>query len=72
MKDDIVVFAQNNPQGNFSYIETGYRQGDINMDGDVKYQGPANDLDAIMFFNVILYTANISYSPIFIIYERIP
>jgi hypothetical protein len=72
VKDDIVVFAQNNPQGNFSYIETGYRQGDINMDGDVKYQGPANDLDAIMFFNVILYPLNTSYSPIYIIYERIP
>jgi hypothetical protein len=71
VKDDILL-ATGNPNGDFSYIETGYRQGDINMDGDVKYQGPANDLDPIIFFNIVLYPLNTSYSPIFIMYERIP
>jgi hypothetical protein len=71
VKDDI-LFALGNPNGDFSYIETGYRQGDINMDGDVKYQGPSNDLDAIIFFNIVLYPLNTTYIPIYIMYERIP
>jgi hypothetical protein len=71
VKDDI-LFAQGNPNGDFSYIEPGYRQGDINMDGDVKYQGPSNDLDPIIFFNIVLYPLNTTYSPIYIMYERIP
>jgi hypothetical protein len=40
---------------NFSYnhVRDGYYPGDNNLDGRVKYQGPANDVDQYIFFNII-------------------
>ena len=71
VKDDILL-ATANPTGDFSYIESGYRQGDTNLDGDVIYQGPTNDIDILIFFNVILHPANTTTNPLFIIYQQIP
>lgn len=71
VKDDILL-AGANASGDFSYIESGYRQGDTNMDGDVIYQGTTNDLDIMIFFNVLLHPANGASNPLFIIYQQIP
>ncbi len=40
---------------NYSYnhVRNGYMPGDNNLDGFVKYQGPANDVDPFIFFNII-------------------
>ena len=54
----------------YNHIRKGYFNGDTNLDGDVKYQGPKNDLDRLMFFNVLSYPNTIGILQI--IYERLP
>jgi hypothetical protein len=55
---------------NFSYIPTGYHLGDTNLDGDVKYQGPSNDVDNLIFFNVLTHPGNLAPSVIYTIGEQ--
>lgn len=57
---------------NLNYILKGYELGDNNMDGEVRYQGPKNDVDELQFFNVILHLENIDFRPNKIIYEQLP
>jgi hypothetical protein len=59
-----------NPSFNNSYVPTGYKLGDTNLDGDVKYQGPANDVDDLIFFNVIPFPLNTAKSPLYIMSEQ--
>jgi len=42
------------------------------MDGDVKYQGASNDVDAMIFFNVIQHPENINFFINFFITQQIP
>jgi hypothetical protein len=37
----------------YNHVRNGYFPGDNNLDGKVKYQGPANDVDPFIFFNII-------------------
>jgi hypothetical protein len=37
----------------YNHVRRGYYPGDNNLDGRVKYQGPANDVDPYIFFNII-------------------
>jgi hypothetical protein len=37
----------------YNHVRDGYYPGDNNLDGKVKYQGPANDVDPFIFFNII-------------------
>ena len=57
---------------NHNYIIKDYCLGDNNMDGELKYQGPNNDIDVLQFFNVILHEENPDYRGNKIIYEQIP
>jgi len=57
---------------NHNFIIKDYCLGDNNMDGELKYQGPNNDIDNLMFFNVILHEENSDYRSNKIIYEQIP
>lgn len=57
---------------NLNYIINDYCIGDNNMDGELKYQGPDNDIDVLQFFNVILHEENSRFLSNKIIYEQIP
>jgi hypothetical protein len=42
-----------NQNYSYNHVRNGYHPGDNNLDGFVKYQGPANDVDPFIFFNII-------------------
>jgi hypothetical protein len=42
-----------NANYSYNHVRDGYYPGDNNLDGKVKYQGPANDVDPFIFFNII-------------------
>ncbi len=65
-----VLTAQSVAPINFSYIPSGYHLGDTNLDGDVKYQGPSNDVDNLIFFNVLTHPGNLAPSVIYTIGEQ--
>ena len=71
LKDD-VLFASGNAMSDFAYIEPGYRQGDNNLDGEAVYQGGTNDIDLLVFFNVLQHPGNPASNPIFVIYQQLP
>lgn len=56
----------------FNHIAKGYKQGDTNMDGSVKYQGLGNDIDQTIFFNVIQHPENTAIFVNFFITEQLP
>ncbi len=65
-----VLTTVGNSALDFSYVPMGYHIGDTNLDGDVKYQGPTNDVDNLIFFNVLSHPANTTFSPLFLITEQ--
>jgi hypothetical protein len=69
VKNDVLTNATNSAQ-DFSFVPTGYKLGDTNLDGDVKYQGPKNDVDAMIFFNVLSHPANNTVSKLYIVSEQ--
>jgi hypothetical protein len=69
VKNDVLT-SPLNPLFNNSYVPTGYKLGDTNLDGDVKYQGPANDVDNLIFFNVIPFPLNTANSALYIMSEQ--
>lgn len=56
----------------YNSVLHGYYGSDTNMDGKVKYQGPQNDIDAYIFFNVLFHPQNTAYRLNFAIPEQIP
>jgi hypothetical protein len=71
LKDD-VLYATGNTMSDFAYVEQGYKQGDHNMDGNAIYQGQVNDIDPLVFFNVMQHPGNAAMNAIFVIYQQIP
>ncbi len=72
---DIYTHPENKGEDGFpnhNFIIKDYCLGDNNMDGELKYQGPGNDIDNLMFFNVILHEENPDYRGNKIIYEQVP
>ena len=65
-----VLTTVGNSALDFSYVPMGYHIGDTNLDGDVKYQGPTNDVDNLIFFNVLSHPANTTFSPLFLVSEQ--
>jgi Bacterial Ig-like domain len=62
-----------NANYSYNHVRDGYYPGDNNLDGKVKYQGPANDVDPFIFFNIISrHPDNISKFINFYITEGIP
>lgn len=72
--DIFLSLWQSNPGIPITYnsVLHGYYGSDTNMDGKVKYQGPKNDIDAYIFFNVLFHPQNTSYRLNFAISEQIP
>ena len=71
------IFVDDNNKGpdgfpNYNYIKRGYNISDSNMDGEIRYQGPNNDVDDLQFFNIILHPDNPGFFSNKIIYEQIP
>lgn len=61
-----------NTSSSFNHIRNGYYTGDTNMDGSVKYQGLNNDIDVLIFFNVLNHPENTSFFINFFITEQLP
>ncbi len=72
--DIFLSLWQSNPGIPITYnsVLQGYYGSDTNMDGKVKYQGPKNDIDAYIFFNVLFHPQNTAYRLNFAISEQIP
>ena len=57
----------------FNYVSKGYYPGDNNLDGEVKFQGPGNDLDQYIFFNVIVrHPGNVGNDVNYYISQQLP
>jgi len=65
-------FANPDTPITYNSVLQGYYGSDTNLDGKVKYQGPSNDIDAIIFFNVLFHPENTQYRLNFSISEQIP
>jgi len=50
----------------------GYYLSDCNMDGEVKYQGLSNDIDDLIFFNILSHPQNPSFFTNFFMEEQVP
>jgi hypothetical protein len=62
-----------NANYSYNHVRDGYYPGDNNLDGKVKYQGPANDVDPFIFFNIISrHPDNVNKFVNFYITEGIP
>ncbi len=63
-----------NPDSVIKYnsVLQGYYNSDTNLDGKVKYQGPKNDIDALIFFNVLFHPDNTEFRLNYSIVEQIP
>ena len=57
----------------FNHVTKGYYAGDNNLDGEVKFQGPGNDLDQFIFFNIIArHPGNVGNNVNYYIEQQIP
>ncbi len=69
----VEVFSDlNNTNGSFNHIAHGYKQGDTNMDGSAKYQGLNNDVDLMIFFNVLQHPGNTNFFINYFISQQLP
>jgi len=51
----------------YNHISKGYYTSDTNMDGEVRYQGIDNDVNTMIFFNVISYPDNLNKNSNYVI-----
>ena len=56
----------------FNHITQGYYLSDTNLDGDTRYQGLSNDIDELIFFNVLNHPDNPNFFTNFFIEEQVP
>jgi hypothetical protein len=56
----------------YNHIKKGYSSSDVNMDGEVRYQGVQNDRGGILFFNIFAHPKNKEFYTNFFIKEQIP
>lgn len=67
-----IFFDPGNTGYQFNFVRSGYYNGDTNMDGAEKYTGPANDIDALIFFNVLQHPLNPNFYVNYYIVEQTP
>ena len=67
----IFLDTANNPPI-YNHITQGYYLSDTNMDGEVLYQGLNNDIDDLIFFNILSHPQNPSFFTNFFIEEQVP
>lgn len=48
------LLSPENAQASYNYIVKGYQDMDVNMDGEVKYQGPGSD-GSYLFFDIVFF-----------------
>jgi len=56
----------------YNFIKKGYSASDLNLDGEVRYQGLSNDRDDFIFFNIIRHEENAKFYTNFYIVEQLP
>lgn len=67
------VFSdETNIYNRYNHIVKGYLDSDLNMDGEVRYQGGNNEVDELLFFNIFSHPANTGLFSNFLIEEQIP
>ena len=62
---------QNNTANTSNFIQTGYNDCDLNMDGKVIFQGIGNEHNTI-FFSVIFNPGNLESAINYIVEEQLP
>jgi hypothetical protein len=68
-----IITDPQNYNYSFNHVRNGYYPGDNNLDGYVKYQGPANDIDPFIFFNIISrHPGNVNKYVNYYITEQLP
>ncbi len=68
-----IITDWRNDNYSYNHVAVGYYPADNNLDGFVKYQGPANDVDPFIFFNIISrHPGNIDKFVNFYITEQLP
>ena len=67
-----VFLDPDNPNGSFNHIAHGYHLGDTNMDGKVIYGGANNDVDQMIFFNILQHPGNPTPFINFFITQQLP
>ena len=55
-----------------NYIRRAYDDKDLDMDGDVIYQGPDNDRSKLLFDVILRHPDNVNFLPNFIVTEQLP
>ncbi|MFK7980562.1 MAG: hypothetical protein AB8G86_11310 [Saprospiraceae bacterium] len=67
------VFShKSNIHHRYNHIIQGYYASDLNMDGEVRYQGGANEIDDLLFFNIFSHPKNTQFFSNFFIAEQVP
>lgn len=61
-----------NVNSHYNHIAKGYATSDLNMDGEIRYQGWKNEVDELIFFNVFAHPQNTEFFTNFYIEEQIP
>lgn len=67
-----VFLDEKNTKSFYNHITKGYLNSDVNMDGEIKYQGGNNDIDELIFFNIFAHPSNSQHYTNFYIEEQIP
>jgi len=67
----IVFLDEMNNASGYNHISQGYYLSDVNLDGNVNYQGLNTDVDPI-FFSILNHPQNLNFYTNFIIEEQIP
>lgn len=67
-----VFLDPNNTGSSFNFIGHGYKTSDTDDNGNYIFQGSGNDVDNMIFFNVLQHPGNTSVVTNFIIYEQLP
>ena len=70
VKNNVLTATGNTSALDFSFVPMGYHIGDTNLDGDVKYQGGTNDVDNMIFFNIMTHPTNTTVTPLHIVTEN--
>lgn len=67
-----VVTHESNLLMALNYVLNGYHSSDLNMDGNVLYQGANNEVGDILFYNILSHPINTNFFTNFFITEQIP
>ncbi|MCF8243691.1 MAG: hypothetical protein K9J37_04760 [Saprospiraceae bacterium] len=67
-----VFLDPDNTNSSFNFIGHGYKTSDTDLNGKYIFQGSGNDVDNMIFFNVLQHPGNTSFAINYIIYQQLP